>query len=583
MKHSKIPLSQTVVQLCKAKGIKHIVLSPGSRNAPLTIGFTYDEYFTCYSIVDERSAAFFALGIIQKLREPVAVVCTSGSALLNYYPAVAEAFYSDLPLVVLSADRPKYLVGIGDGQTIDQQDVYRNHILYFANLKLDIEKERNKSDVDELPIFKSFESKVEKILGLQRTIQQENEYEVNKALNIAILNNGPVHLNVPFDEPLYDMVEITSVSPVNEMPNLKPKSIDNIQELSKKWSSAKKKMVLVGVNEPIKIDQSYLDLLADDESVIVFTETTSNIHHSGFFPSIDKIIAPLTKADFIKLQPEILLTFGGMIVSKKIKAFLREFKPKEHWHIDPKKANDTFFCLTEHIKVSVNDFFKEFDQHISANSSDYRNYWQGIKEDRCHKHNDYLKQIPFSDFKAFDLVLNSLPDNSNVQVGNSSAIRYTQLFDLNSTLKIYCNRGTSGIDGSTSTAIGFAAVTHEQTIFITGDLSFFYDSNALWSNYIPANFRIILINNGGGGIFRILPGHKNTKNFDTFFETAHDLNAKQLCDMYHFNYQCVSNDLDLKNELSDFYSDSKKPKLLEIFTPRTLNDNVLLHYFKFIK
>ena len=286
MKHSKIPLSQTVVQLCKAKGIKHIVLSPGSRNAPLTIGFTYDEYFTCYSIVDERSAAFFALGIIQKLREPVAVVCTSGSALLNYYPAVAEAFYSDLPLVVLSADRPKYLIGIGDGQTIDQKDVYRNHILYFANLKLDIEKERNKSDVDELPIFKSFESKVEKILGLQRTIQQENEYEVNKALNIAILNNGPVHLNVPFDEPLYDMVEITSVSPVYEMPNLKPNSIDNIQELSKKWSSAKKKMVLVGVNEPNKIDQSYLDILANDESVIVFTETTSNIHHSGFFRAL---------------------------------------------------------------------------------------------------------------------------------------------------------------------------------------------------------------------------------------------------------------------------------------------------------
>ncbi len=400
MKHSKIPLSQTVVQLCKAKGIKHIVLSPGSRNAPLTIGFTYDEYFKCYSIVDERCAAFFALGIIQKLHEPVAVVCTSGSALLNYYPAVAEAFYSDLPLVVLSADRPKYLIGIGDGQTIDQQNVYSNQILYFANLKLDIEKERKMADRDELPIFKSFESKVEKILGLQRTIQQENESEINKALNIAIINKGPVHLNVPFEEPLYNMVDKPSVNPINEIAKPKLNSIDNIEDFSNKWNSAKKKMVLVGVNPPNKIDQEYLDLLANDESVIVFTETTSNIHHPNFFPSIDKIIAPLEQEEFKRLQPEILLTFGGMIVSKKIKAFLREFKPKEHWHIDPKKANDTFFCLTEHIKTDVNSFFKEFKNHVDSVSSDYREYWLKVNQHRRKRHNDYLKEIPFSDFKG---------------------------------------------------------------------------------------------------------------------------------------------------------------------------------------
>ena len=583
MKHSKIPLSQTVVQLCKAKGIKHIVLSPGSRNAPLTIGFTYDDYFKCYSIVDERCAAFFALGIIQKLNEPVAVVCTSGSALLNYYPAVAEAFYSDLPLVVLSADRPKYLVGIGDGQTIDQLDVYRNQILYFANLKQDIEKNRKKADIDELPIFKSFESKVEKILGLQKTIQQENESEINKGLNIAIIKKGPVHLNIPFEEPLYDMVEKVSVSPINEIPKPTVDLVDNIEDFANKWNTAKRKMVLVGVNQPNGIDQEYLNLLANDKSVVVFTETTSNIHHTNFFPGIDKIIAPLTREEFERLQPEILLTFGGMIVSKKIKAFLREFKPKEHWHIDPKKANDTFFCLTNHIKIEVNSFFKDFKNHIHSGSGDYRDYWLKVRQHRNKKHVDYLKNIPFSDFTAFDVLLKALPHNSNVQVGNSSAIRYTQLFDLDSSLKIFCNRGTSGIDGSTSTAIGYASVSGEQTILLTGDLSFFYDSNALWNNYIPVNFRIIVINNKGGGIFRILPGHKNTPNFDTFFETEHDLNAQQLCDMYQFKYQAASNDSELKQELSIFFKSSSKPKLLEIFTPRTLNDSVLLDYFKFIR
>ena len=190
MKHSKIPLSQTVVQLCKAKGIKHIVLSPGSRNAPLTIGFTHDEFFKCYSIVDERCASFFAVGIAQKTQEPVVVVCTSGSALLNYYPAVAEAYYSDIPLVVLSADRPKYLIGIGDGQTINQQDVFENHILYSTNLKQDIIEKNNDTD-DELQIFKIIENKLEQFIGLQKTLQQQNEVEINT----SNLSSGTYFIN----------------------------------------------------------------------------------------------------------------------------------------------------------------------------------------------------------------------------------------------------------------------------------------------------------------------------------------------------------------------------------------------------
>ena len=138
MKYPKIPLAQTVVELCKAKNIKHIIISPGSRNAPLTLGFSTNKFFKCYSIVDERSAGFFALGIAQQIKCPVAILCTSGSAMLNYYPAISEAFYSDIPLIVLSADRPKHLINIGDGQTINQKHVFENHILYSAYLKLDL-------------------------------------------------------------------------------------------------------------------------------------------------------------------------------------------------------------------------------------------------------------------------------------------------------------------------------------------------------------------------------------------------------------------------------------------------------------
>ncbi len=548
----KHPLAQTIIQLCKSKNIKHIVISPGSRNAPLTIGFANHDYFECYSILDERSAAFFALGIAQQLREPVVLVCTSGSALLNYYPAIAEAFYSDIPLVVLSADRPKHLIGIGDGQTINQDNVFVNHILYSANLTTGN--------------------------------PEQDEIEIHDALNTSIIKKGPVHLNVRFKEPLYETIDDFSVSlmSIEKSINVEFSDLEDIDQYISIWNNAKRKMVLVGVNYPNQIEQEYLDVLANDSSVIVFTEATSNLHHDKFFSSIDKIIAPLKEEEFKALQPEVLLTFGGMVVSKKIKAFLREYQPKHHWHIDEKKANDTFFCLNKHFKASVNEVFKFLLKNGNQATSEYQSYWQSVKQIRSKNHQEYLQEVSFSDLKIFDIILKSIPNHNMLQLGNSSAIRYTQLFDISKTLNVFCNRGTSGIDGSTSTAIGAASVTDKQTTFITGDLSFFYDSNALWSNYIPDNFRIIVVNNGGGGIFRILPGNKNTKNFDTYFETKHSLTAKQLCNMYGFKYSSASNQEELNAIISLFYSESNQPKLLEIFTPRTVNDEVLLNYFKSI-
>ena len=338
----KNPLAQTVIQLCKSKNIKHIVISPGSRNAPLTIGFTNQQYFECYSIVDERSAAFFALGIAQQLQRPVALVCTSGSALLNYYPAIAEAFYSDIPLVVLSADRPKHLIGIGDGQTINQENVFENHILSSSNLIKDEQK--------------------------------QNDDKINAALNISISQKGPIHINIPFEEPLYETIDKFNVLPKNI--EIK-EALDEIiieEEFSFIWKNAKHKLVLVGVNHPNEIELQYLDVLANDKSVFVFTETTSNLHHINFFPSIDKIIAPLSTQELMELQPDVLLTLGGMVVSKKVKAFLREYPPKHHWHIDEKKANNTFFCLEKHFKTSANNFFKVFFKNANQTNSNYQDY-----------------------------------------------------------------------------------------------------------------------------------------------------------------------------------------------------------------
>jgi 2-succinyl-5-enolpyruvyl-6-hydroxy-3-cyclohexene-1-carboxylate synthase len=559
MIQSKQPLSQSIIQLCKSHNIQHIVISPGSRNAPLTIGFTNHDFFECYSIVDERSAGFFALGIAQQLQQAVVLVCTSGSALVNYYPAVTEAFYSRIPLVVISADRPAHLINIGDGQTIMQPHIFGAHILYEANLKQYIKK--------------SFFNVVNK-----------NDSLIDKALHIATANKGPVHINAPFPEPLYETVGEFLVQP--ELIKIKKKTVSfSISNLdAKKWCSSKRKMVLVGVNPPKSVQEIYLKLIANDPSVIVLTETTSNLNHSNFFSSIDQLITPLDATDFDSLQPDLLITFGGMVVSKKIKTFLRSNPPKTHWHIDPVIANDTFFCLTKHFKCTVNTFFAKLNlSSIPLPISIYFEKWNSIKMRRIQKHNEYVKSIPFSDFKVFDSVLSQIPNNYMVQSSNSSTIRYLQLFEINPSLTVFCNRGTSGIDGSTSTAIGAACVSQQPTVFITGDLSFFYDSNALWNNYIPLNFRIIIVNNRGGGIFRILPGNKNSENFSTFFETNHLLNAEPISKLFDLEYTSASSKEELDTALVDFYKQSSRPKILEIFTPSSKNDQILLSYFDFIK
>jgi 2-succinyl-5-enolpyruvyl-6-hydroxy-3-cyclohexene-1-carboxylate synthase len=549
MVYPKIPLAQSIIEICLAKGIKNIIISPGSRNAPLTIGFVNNLEFNCYSIVDERCAAFFALGIAQQTQKPAVVVCTSGSALLNYYPAFAEAFYSQIPLIVISADRPQSKIDIGDGQTIRQENVFKNHSLYNANL------------TEEASV--------------------ENDLNINKAINKASTQKGPVHINAPFEEPLYQTVSTLDVDVTisNFAKKQKKISLDEIIEYTTIWNKSKKKLILVGENKPNEIDIAIIESFANDDSVVVMTETTSNLHHPSFLNTIDTIITPFTKKEFQDLRPDILITFGGMVVSKRIKAFLRQYTPSHHWHIDTLRAYNTFGCLTHHFKAEPNPFFNQFLGFALPIKSNYSSIFQDIATLRKRKHQDYLSKIPFSDFKAFEKIVPSLPENSMLHLSNSSTIRYAQLFDIHPSIEVFCNRGTSGIDGSTSTAIGAAVANEKQTVLIAGDIGFLYDSNALWNEYIPKNFKIILINNGGGGIFRILPGHEETPVFNKFFETSHCLTAEQLAKMYGFEYSIASNQANLETSLKRLYAQNQKPSILEVFTPTLENDKILLQYF----
>ncbi|MFC4816681.1 2-succinyl-5-enolpyruvyl-6-hydroxy-3-cyclohexene-1-carboxylic-acid synthase [Flavobacterium sp. GCM10023249] len=550
MIYPKIPLAQSILEISLAKGLQHIVISPGSRNAPLTIGFTNNTAFTCYSIADERCAAFFALGMAQQIQKPVAVVCTSGSALLNYYPAVAEAFYNQIPLVIISADRPHDKIDIGDGQTIRQENVFANHILYSANLT--------------------------------EEASEENDLKIQEALFVANAKKGPVHINVPFEEPLYETVEDLSVRPVLVNLFTEAKEEPATTEFVNLWNASKKKLILLGGNYPDAIAQEFLNRLGEDSSVVVMTEVTSNAHHSNFITNIDTIITPFTDEDFKAFQPDILVTIGGMIVSKRIKAFLRKYQPKHHWHIDELRAYNTFGCLSQHFEVAPNQFFSTFLPKTNSIDSDYQLNALKIRALRAKMHQIYLEKAPFTDLKVFETVLGKLPTAIQLQISNSSPIRYAQLFSIDKNIDVFCNRGTSGIDGSTTTAIGAAVQTDKPVVFITGDISFFYDSNALWNNYIPQNFKIILINNGGGGIFRILPGHQETKTFNTYFETSHHLTAEHLAKMYGFNYITAESVEGISSNWNAFQS-SGKPIIFEIFTPEKENDSVLLNYFKNLK
>ncbi|MDA9968777.1 2-succinyl-5-enolpyruvyl-6-hydroxy-3-cyclohexene-1-carboxylic-acid synthase [Polaribacter sp.] len=551
--YPKKELAQLVIAACHQFEIDTVVISPGSRNAPLTVGFSNHKDFKTISLVDERCAAFFALGIAQQTKRPVAVLCTSGSALLNYYPAIAEAFYSNIPLVVISADRPKHLIDIGDGQTIRQENVFENHILFSANLI-------------ENPRFKA-----------------RNFQLIGEALQIATSNQGPVHINVPFDEPLYETVKTLDTF---HFPHISMSSVDNSHVnysfFGDVWNAAKKKIILVGVNYPDEKINELIHFYAEDPSVLILTETTSNLHHENVVDAIDQLIFSLSDAEFNALQPEVLITFGGMVISKRVKQFLRKYPPKHHWDIDSKKATNTFFCLTEFIQQDPIAFFETFNKQVFKVATDYQQKWLRLRDEKRVKHHRYLSKIEHSDFKVFEQVLESIPAHSNLQVSNSAIIRYAQLFSIKKSINVFCNRGTSGIDGSTSTAIGAAFSSEKQTVFVTGDLSFFYDSNALWNAHIPASFRIIIINNSGGGIFKIIPG-PSTTNATAYFETPHCLTAENLCKMHGFEYHVAATTENVDKELLGFYAPSEKPKILEIFTPSAKNNIVLTAYFKYIK
>lgn len=550
--HSADTTSRTLTKILEIKGIKSAVISSGSRNVPLTLELSHSS-LECYSVIDERSAAFFAMGMARQKNLPVVMACTSGSAVLNYYPAVAEAYYSRIPLIVLSADRPAEWTGQAIGQTIRQDNVLAPHTVYSTTL-------REGSD----PQTAWF-----------------NAREINLAVNAALEQMAPVHINIPFSEPLYETTEEEIPLPkiIESMPAKAMLSQESRNEIGRIWKTGRKKMILIGCHRPDKALESILVKISRDSDTAILCETTSNMPSADFVTHIDQAIIPLSAEQAKDFHPDVLVSCGGMVVSKKIKSFLQQAAPKAHIHVSPHTFPDTYMALTHCVKTDDISFFTMLSE-IECGPHGYRNAWDTLKKNRIPTHKAYCEAAPYSDFKTWEAILQYLPENTHLEIANSAAIRYSQLFSLPTGVTVSCNRGTSGIDGSSSTAAGAAvALFPQQVTLVTGDLSFFYDNNAFWNAYLPASMRVIVLNNGGGGIFRILDGARTSDICPQYLEARHNLSAENIARLHRLEYANAHDLEELRQQLSEFWSNSSRPKLLEVFTQGIDNGQVLRDYF----
>jgi 2-succinyl-5-enolpyruvyl-6-hydroxy-3-cyclohexene-1-carboxylate synthase len=543
------------VAVCHKKGIENVILSPGSRCAPLTIAFARHKGIHTRTVSDERSAAFIALGMAQQLEKPVALVCTSGSAAMNYFPAVAEAFFQEIPLLILTADRPPEWIDQYDGQTVYQQDLYGKHV----------KKSFQFPD--------SFSSK-DQVWYANRLI--------NEAINLATESPaGPVHINIPLREPFYPAENEVISFPENPRIFNNPTgslslSDDYLKKLKNRLSSFGKILIVPGQQRPNSEIQAILDELVKEQKVVVVTDVISNLQSDHTINLHDHWLGNDQTVE--DLKPELIITFGKSIISKSLKIFLRNSEAS-HWHIQSTGlGKDTFQRLTRILSTSPISFLNWLKENIPAQDEQFFLNWTVLEQKTQKSLPEVFKSVDFGEYPALEFVLQKIPSSSKIHLANSMTVRYANFLGKR-TQEIICNRGTSGIDGSNSTAVGCTFTTKETVTLITGDMAFFYDRNAFWHNYTMPNLRIILLNNHAGGIFRLIDGPSKQPELEEFFETKQNLSAQFLAQEHGFHYIKVVDKEELESAMTDFYSPSIHPKILEVETSSEKNASIL----KFIK
>ncbi len=540
--------------LLKAHKIRKIVLCPGSRNAAIVHTLANIEDFTCYSVTDERSAGFFAIGLSLQGGGPAAICCTSGSALLNLHPAVSEAFYQQIPLIIISADRPAAWIGQMDGQTLPQPNVFGNLVKMSVNLP--------------------------------EVNTDEDEWYCNRLINEAILETnhhgkGPVHINVPLSEPIYRFTAKTlpEARVITRYQGLNVYDRD-YKELINKLNQANKRMIIVGqMNLIYQFDKKYVKPLC--KNFVWLTEHLGNQTTPGLaIKNFDVAVSAMDEVRQEQMTPELLITFGGHIVSKQMKKYLRNHPPKEHWHITPDgKVADLFGCLTTIIEMDPFEFLEKIAFLLEGNQTNYPLMW----ENWCKTIPE--PSLPYSQISVTGDLIKALPAPCSLHLANSSTVRYAQLFTLAKGVEVCCNRGVNGIEGSLSSAIGYASASTQTNFILIGDLSFFIDMNALWMSHLRNNVRILLFNNEGGEIFHTLPGMDKTDKSRPFITAEHQTSAKGWAEERGFQYIKVRDDEEWQDALKVFASpeEQERPMLLEVMTDKSEDTRLLREYYKSVK
>ncbi|TXI68930.1 MAG: 2-succinyl-5-enolpyruvyl-6-hydroxy-3-cyclohexene-1-carboxylic-acid synthase [Cyclobacteriaceae bacterium] len=543
-----------IAEICAQHGIQNAVLCPGSRCAPLTLAFANHAAITCRTFSDERSAGFIGLGLAQQTHSPSVLVCTSGSAAYNFAPAVAEAFFQQIPLIVFTADRPAEWIDQWDGQTIRQQNIFGAHVKRSYNLPSDY-------------------------------LHPDSVWHINRVVNEAIalaqtFPAGPVHINVPLREPLYpqagEKIKFSKKVKVVQAENTQAElTKESKTKLAEQLAGFTRILVIAGQQENQAALLKAVTQFCTVHQATLIGDVISNFHGAANtirFADVFLAHAP----DSIKstLQPELIITFGKSVISKNLKQFLRKYAPAQHWHVQPSgQVPDPFQSLTKTIACEVKSFFSalssapaitKFDLQKKTN---YTKLWQAEEHrvQRCHQ--SYFASNSFHELQAAKTLIDTLPSRCNFHVANSMSVRYANLIGLTEKQKgihVYSNRGTSGIDGCTSTTIGHTLASDVPNILLTGDLAFFYDRNAFWHNYKEPNLRVVVINNKGGVIFNLIDGPGQVAEKDEFFVTNQQLSARHLANEFNHVYLSASNQKELTNALKEFYTFDGKTKILEI-------------------
>lgn len=550
---SNKPSVQLLIKTLKDHHVQDIVISPGSRNAPLIISFGNDDYFKCHQVVDERSAAFVALGLSKRTTRPVVLCCTSGSAMLNYAPAIAEAYYSKRSLIILSADRPKEWIDQYDNQTIRQMGVYSN----FIREEMCLEEDLKKTD---------------QMWFMHR--------ELSKCINASKGPvPGPVHINCHFSEPLYDQQQESNVPefPIMHSPQpLKALSLEQIEYAATQVNDTPRVMILLGSGVYSEELGSLLEQFKKrHEGVVILSEGLHNLKLEGVIAQPDLLFPHILEDELNELRPELLISIGDTFVSKSLKMFLRKNPPLTHWRIDPhSEAVDTFQHLDCLFSMEADAFFESILPVSCYERNSYSSAWSEFYQKQMQKFAEAAQQVGWSDAAAMNILMQQLPEDTDLHLGNSSIVRYALQLNNSQNLNLYTNRGTSGIEGSLSTAIGCALSTDKTVSVILGDLSFMYDSNALWIKDLPTNLRVIVINNGGGEIFNFIPGPSTSKQCEDFFVAPHHHSIIPMAKPFGWKVFSASNQHELLIILQEFYKKSNQPCILELDTSKADNASI---------